>query len=79
MTDENLEVVSMLPDINAKKRYKASGGLQRVLKIQGHWTWHFFNIKVEPGWHRQQSEASQLPCYIQANPTQSPESFPELR
>ena len=46
MTDENLEVVSMLPDINAKKRYKASGGLQRVLKIQGHWTWHFFHIKL---------------------------------
>ena len=38
-----------------------------------------FPFQIEPGWHRQQSEASQLPCYIQANPTQSPENFPELR
>ena len=33
--DKNLEIISVLPDINAKQRYKASGGLQGVLNAEG--------------------------------------------
>ena len=33
--DKNLEIISVLPDINSKQRYKASGGLQGVLNVEG--------------------------------------------
>ena len=33
--EENLEIISVLPDINSKQRYKASGGLQGVLNVEG--------------------------------------------
>ena len=32
---KNLEIISVLPDIDAKQRYKASGGLQGVLNVEG--------------------------------------------
>ena len=33
--EENLEIISVLPDINAEQRYKASGGFQGVLNVGG--------------------------------------------
>ena len=32
--DKNLEIIGVLPDINSKQRYKASGGLQGVLNVE---------------------------------------------